>query len=201
MAKRQRFVRCVARAAQSGGDQCARAAERGSNPPLCAVHSGRPSAGVVAAQATDDPFEIVRRLMKDRDARIRLQAVALFSKMLERHEKGCPQCAERAAADTTNAEVVRRLTSDQEARLRDLINEIRFIKAQALVQPVKTSTLAYEASLEKNYADIDDSASPAVVPDTQVSEPTAVNAPNRTTEADDEVEIIFEDADAPEEDE
>lgn len=137
---------------------------------LCSVHDPARKGGTF--EASDEPLVILRRLLKDRDPRVRLRAVNAFLALKAKEERGCPRCAETSANDEHLADTLRRGTPEQLDRLRDLIRATKELRAVMVTQPVYTAPDQVE-SLEPSHVD---TAPPAVSASTDVSEPPAVSA-------------------------
>lgn len=118
------------------GSQCGRKVTDGSQPPICHVHrlqqQGKGSSPLIPTEV--DEISILKRLARDTSPQIRLRAVDILLSM--KSGAGCERCASEVSRAAELDQVLLRATQSQRLRLRDLVAEVKAIKAAALAQPV-----------------------------------------------------------------
>ena len=98
--------------------------------------------GIIAAQDTDDPRELLKRLMKDRDPAIRLRAINAYLDL--DGKQGCPTCA-RYAQNTLNIDRIVQYATDEQAN--EMRAHIGVIKAHVVsIKAIKAKVLDYIAA-------------------------------------------------------
>lgn len=123
MSRSKVLPRCTMRT--RNGTACGRRVSDGSIPPICHIHRGTNGGIAVAASEPDDLLGQARRMLKDKDATVRLRAIDLCLKLQERAEKRCGICADRAEQDRELAALIDRLSDDERARALSLILELK----------------------------------------------------------------------------
>jgi hypothetical protein len=102
------------------GRPCGLRAPQGEQ--FCHKHKpGAQPTPLIAAQQTDDPVVLLKRLMKDRDASIRLRALEAFMKWEDRRSVGCPKCEAVALAAREQEKFINGVTDDERERITDLL--------------------------------------------------------------------------------
>jgi hypothetical protein len=127
VAKRKRqYQVCIAKAAD--GSRCGKWALPGST--VCSAHDPtRKPSGIIAQQETDDPHVIYKRLMKDKDAQIRLRATNAYMDFLAKQQRRCATCAARADEEKARTALVEALTDEEAEVLHAALSEVNRIKA------------------------------------------------------------------------
>ncbi len=123
------------------GSQCGRRVSDSSAPPICHIHRGL-NGGV--AQSTVEPDDLLgqaRRLLRDRDATVRLRAIDLCLKLEERRENRCPSCARRSQEDAERSALLDKVTDHERERLRTLLTDVRGILSAYRSQHTETTGL------------------------------------------------------------
>lgn len=119
----RKSVRCVA-TNNSDGTRCGRRARPGSNPQLCSMHDGSVISPVMPDPAWFNEMDILRKLSKDKDPRVRLRACDLLLSRADK-ETECIACAARSERETKHAQFIETATYEQVEQVRDLVNQIR----------------------------------------------------------------------------
>ncbi len=173
---RRAYQRCTAICAD--GQRCGRWCKAGQL--TCSAHDpNRKAVGVIAAQAEEeaDPGVLYKRLMKDKDAQIRLRALNAFLDWEAKQKRGCKVCTARAAEDQLRDDLVDAMTDQERADVYAALGELRRVKERIYqrsprLRPAGTLT-PQEAPRGQETGSTEDVASPSGVAEAETTDALA----------------------------
>jgi hypothetical protein len=146
-----------------------------------------------------DAMAELRRLMRDRDSRVRLRAVNAYLVRLEKDKKECPRCAARAESASDNEQIVQHASAAQRAELAALIRAIQSIKSavREYIASGAPAPDALRAGEENSHAAVIEHHQPpraaAEVPESSVERTDALSPVNAARDDADEVVQVWKD--------
>lgn len=128
------------------GSQCGRRVPDGSNPPQCHLHRPNPNLSPIIPDPGEsvDALKILRRLAKDKDARVRLRAVDLLLSLKDHENKAADACARCARMKDDNGFKIEALSVEERRRMIVLVAEIKRIK-NAVRERITNGTAVYQS--------------------------------------------------------